>query len=50
MNSKEEIEQAFEDYHATQFGGWPWPRYDQVHERKAGRFAKHADGTIERKA
>lgn len=50
MNSKEEIEKAFEDYHETQFGGWPWPRYDQIHPRTSGRFAKHADGKIEKKA
>ena len=47
MNTKEEINQAFEDYHQTQFGGWPWSRYDQVHDRGKGRFAKHADGTEE---
>jgi hypothetical protein len=47
MNSKEEINQAFEDYHKTQFGGWPWPRYDQVHDRHRKRFAKHADGREE---
>lgn len=47
MNTKEEINQAFEDYHATQFGGWPWSRYDQVHDRTEGRFARHADGTVE---
>lgn len=47
MNSKEEIQQAFEDYHATQFGGWPWKRYDQVHDRTEGRFARHADGRFE---
>jgi redox-sensitive bicupin YhaK (pirin superfamily) len=47
MNSKEEIQQAFQDYHDTKFGGWPWPRYDQVHARDRGRFAKHADGTEE---
>jgi len=47
MNSKEEIQQAFEDYHATKFGGWPWTRYDQVHDRTEGRFARHADGTVE---
>jgi quercetin 2,3-dioxygenase len=47
MNSKEEIQQAFQDYHATQFGGWPWKRYDQVHDRGLGRFARHADGTYE---
>jgi len=47
MNTKEEINQAFEDYHKTQFGGWPWPKYDQVHDRNKSRFAKHADGKEE---
>lgn len=47
MNTKEEIQQAFQDYHDTKFGGWPWPRYDQVHPRDRGRFAKHADGKEE---
>lgn len=47
MNSKEEIQQAFEDYHRTKFGGWPWPRYDQVHDRSRKRFAQHSDGTTE---
>jgi redox-sensitive bicupin YhaK (pirin superfamily) len=47
MNTKEEIQQAFDDYHATKFGGWPWSRYDQVHARTEGRFARHADGTFE---
>ncbi len=47
MNTKEEINQAFEDYHKTQFGGWPWPKYDQVHGREKTRFAKHADGKEE---
>jgi redox-sensitive bicupin YhaK (pirin superfamily) len=50
MNTKEEIQQAFEDYHATKFGGWPWARYDQVHDRGLGRFAKHADGRLEQDA
>jgi redox-sensitive bicupin YhaK (pirin superfamily) len=49
MNTKEEIYQAFDDYQRTQFGGWPWPKNDQVHERSSGRFAKHADGTVETK-
>ena len=49
MNTKEEINQAFEDYHNTQFGGWPWSRYDQVHARDKARFAKHADGREETK-
>jgi quercetin 2,3-dioxygenase len=47
MNTKEEINQAFEDYHNTQFGGWPWPRPDQVHPKEKGRFALHADGVEE---
>jgi redox-sensitive bicupin YhaK (pirin superfamily) len=47
MNTKDEINQAFEDYHRTQFGGWPWPRPDQIHPRNEGRFALHADGRKE---
>lgn len=47
MNTKAEIQQAFEDFHATQFGGWPWSRFDQVHDRSEGRFARHADGRLE---
>lgn len=50
MNTKEEINQAFEDYHNTKFGGWPWPRFDQVHPRNKSRFAKHADGKEEVKS
>jgi hypothetical protein len=46
MNTKEEIKQAFEDYHKTKFGGWPWPRRDMVHGN-SGRFARHADGVEE---
>jgi len=47
MNSAREIEQAFADYRATNFGGWPWERYDNIHSRKAGRFARYADGKEE---
>lgn len=49
MNTKDEIRQAYEDYHRTQFGGWPWPQKGQVHAGTKGRFARHADGkTIEK--
>lgn len=48
MNTKEEIKAAFDDYHRTGFGGWPWKRSDQVHDRTLGRFAKHADGKMEK--
>jgi hypothetical protein len=49
MNTEAEIRQAFTDYRSTQFGGWPWPRHDNVHPRDAGRFALHADGRLEKK-
>ncbi len=48
MTTPEEIQQAFLDYRATRFGGWPWPSDDPVHPRGSGRFARHADGRIER--
>jgi redox-sensitive bicupin YhaK (pirin superfamily) len=48
MNSRAEIQQAFADYQRTRFGGWPWPKDDPVHPRSEGRFARHADGRIER--
>jgi redox-sensitive bicupin YhaK (pirin superfamily) len=47
MNDQAGIEQAFADYRATGFGGWPWPTDDPVHGRDAGRFARHADGRVE---
>lgn len=49
MNTMDEIQQTMNDYQRTQFGGWPWPRRDQVHDRNKGRFAKHADGREELK-
>ena len=48
MNTRAEIQQAIADYQRTQFGGWPWPADDPVHAREEGRFAKHADGRVER--
>lgn len=47
MNTAAEIQQAFYDYRQTQFGGWPWPRHDNVHSREKGRFAKYSDGREE---
>ncbi len=47
MNSKEEIQEAFQEYQQTQFGGWPWPAYEYTHPRTQGRFAKYADGQQE---
>jgi redox-sensitive bicupin YhaK (pirin superfamily) len=48
MNTREELQRAFTDYQRTRFGGWPWPSDEPVHPRDAGRFAKHADGRVER--
>jgi hypothetical protein len=50
MTSREEIRQTFADYQRTGFGGWPWPSDDPVHPREEGRFARHADGRVERPA
>ncbi len=49
MNTESEIRQAISDYQKTEFGGWPWDRPDQVHERSVGRFARYADGSIEKR-
>jgi redox-sensitive bicupin YhaK (pirin superfamily) len=47
MNTQAEIHQAFADYRRTEFGGWPWGVNDPVHPQSRGRFARHADGTVE---
>jgi redox-sensitive bicupin YhaK (pirin superfamily) len=48
MNTRAEIQNALQDFQRTRFGGWPWPSDDPVHAREEGRFAKHANGKVER--
>lgn len=47
MNTQQEIYDAYADYRKDQFGGWPWDRYDPVHPRENGRFARYSDGREE---
>jgi len=44
MNTKEQIKQAFADYHRTQFGSWKWGSDAPVHPKAEGRFALYPDG------
>lgn len=48
MNTRAELAEAFRDYQRDGFGGWPWPAVDPVLPRSEGRFARHADGRVER--
>jgi redox-sensitive bicupin YhaK (pirin superfamily) len=47
MNTAQEIQEAFQEYRMTGFGGWPWPLQEQVHDSKKQRFAIHSDGKFE---
>ncbi len=44
MNSQIEIREAIHEYQQTEYGGWPWPSNDHVHEVSKGRFAIYPDG------
>ncbi len=46
MNTKKEIQEAYDDYLRTEFGGWPWNSPEPVHGNTE-RFAKYSDGRKE---
>lgn len=48
LNDEAGIQQAFDDYRRTGFGGWPWESNDPVHPADAGRFARYPDRRVER--
>ena len=43
MSSEKELQEAFNDYRRTQFGGWPWgeKESDLVNPKDSGRFASY---------
>lgn len=47
MNTRTEIQQAYEDYTRTRFGGWPWDSNEPVHGPEPRRFSRFADGEEE---
>lgn len=47
MNTQEEIVAAFNDYRASEFGGWKWDEPGTIHPKNKGRFAEYGDGKID---
>jgi quercetin 2,3-dioxygenase len=50
MNTRQELQQAFQDYNSTRFGGWRWAEAGPAHARDQGRFAEFPDGRVLRPA
>ena len=44
VNSPHEVQEVMERFRQTQFGGWPWPSFENVHPKTRPRFAKYPDG------
>lgn len=47
MNTAGEIRETIQDYHRTQFGGWPWPSDEPTLGDQAKRFARRGDALEE---
>lgn len=48
MNTRSEIQEAFDDYNSTGFGGWEWDTSGPVHGEFKGKFAKLINGKLDR--
>ncbi|NGZ90622.1 pirin family protein [Psychroflexus maritimus] len=46
-SSPEAMNEVIRHYQETEFGGWPFATYEQVHPVAARRFAQHSGGKIE---
>lgn len=47
MNTRRELEEAFEAYQKTRFGGWAWTSEAPTHGPDPARFARYPDGKVE---
>ena len=48
MDSQQEIVDTVEEYQRTQFGRCPQKSPGQIHRLHKGRFARHANGVLEK--
>ena len=48
MTTDAEVDAAYREFRADQFGGWPWPTTAPTHSTEPGRFVRTAGGTAER--
>lgn len=48
MNTRDELQEAFDEFRRTEFGGWPWgeKESDIIIDRNAGRFASYQFGKV----